>query len=106
MNEAETRTELIDPALKALGWGIIENSRIRREVITLGRLIGNGKRANPEYADYVPVYHGEKLAVIEAKKRELPDTEGLGQAEKLQSKIAFGTCVDPSVNSNSSSAIE
>jgi len=95
MNEAETRAELIDPALKALGWGIIENSRIRREVITLGRLIGNGKRANPEYADYVLVYHGEKLAVIESKKRELPDTEGLGQAkkyaEKLQTQFAYST---------------
>ncbi len=29
MNEAETRAELIDPALKAAGWGVIEGSRIR-----------------------------------------------------------------------------
>jgi len=95
MNEAETRAELIDPALKAAGWGIIENSRIRREVIAPGRLIGNGKRANPEYADYVLVYRGEKLAVIEAKKRDLPDTAGLGQAkkyaEKLQTRFAYST---------------
>jgi type I restriction enzyme, R subunit len=33
MNEAETRAELIDPALKAAGWGAIEGSRIRRELI-------------------------------------------------------------------------
>ena len=33
MNEAETRLELIDPALRAAGWGIVENSRIRCEVI-------------------------------------------------------------------------
>ena len=79
MNEAETRAELIDPALKAAGWGVIENSRIRREVIAPGRLIGNGKRAKPEYADYVLIYRGEKLAVIEAKKRDLRDTEGLGR---------------------------
>ncbi len=26
MNEAETRAELIDPALKASGWGIVEGS--------------------------------------------------------------------------------
>jgi type I site-specific restriction endonuclease len=31
MNEAETRAEHIDPALKAAGWGVIEGSRIRRE---------------------------------------------------------------------------
>ena len=29
MNEAETRAELIDPALKAAGWGVIKGSRIR-----------------------------------------------------------------------------
>jgi len=35
MNEAETRAELIDPALKEAGWGVIEGSKINREVITL-----------------------------------------------------------------------
>ncbi len=95
MNEAETRAELIDPALKAAGWGVIEGSRIRREVIAPGRLVGNGKRAQSDIADYVLVYHGEKLAVIEAKKRGLRDTEGLGQAkkyaEKLQTRFAYST---------------
>ena len=33
MNEAETRAELIDPALKAAGWGVVEASRVHREVI-------------------------------------------------------------------------
>ena len=95
MNEAETRLELIDPALRAAGWGIVENSRIRCEVIAPGRLVGSGKRANPEKADYVLVYRGEKLAVIEAKKRDLPDTEGLQQAknyaEKLDTPFAYST---------------
>ena len=95
MNEAETRAELIDPALKAAGWGVIEGSRIRREVIAPGRLIGNGKRAQSDIADYVLVYRGEKLAVIEAKKRDTPDTAGLGQAkkyaEKLQTRFAYST---------------
>ena len=95
MNEAETRAELIDPALKAAGWGIIEGSRIRREVIAPGRLVGNGKRAQSDIADYVLVYRGEKLAVIEAKKRDSPDTAGLGQAkkyaEKLQTRFAYST---------------
>jgi len=31
MNEAETRAELIDPALKAAGWGVVEGSKILRE---------------------------------------------------------------------------
>ncbi len=44
LSEAETRAELIDPALKAAGWGIIENSRIRREVIAPGRLIASARR--------------------------------------------------------------
>jgi Holliday junction resolvasome RuvABC endonuclease subunit len=46
MNEAETRAEHIDPALKAAGWGVVDGSRIRREYhITLGRLEGQGRRA-------------------------------------------------------------
>ena len=31
MNEAETRAELIDPKLKASGWGVVEGSKILRE---------------------------------------------------------------------------
>ena len=31
MNEAETRAEHIDPALKAAGWGVTEGSRVLRE---------------------------------------------------------------------------
>ena len=45
MNEAETRSDHIDPMLVAAGWGVTPGSRIRREYpITLGRLEGNGKR--------------------------------------------------------------
>ncbi|WP_405235256.1 EcoAI/FtnUII family type I restriction enzme subunit R [Lentisalinibacter orientalis] len=95
MNEAETRAELIDPALKAAGWGVVEASRVRREVITLGRLQGAGKRAKQDIADYVLMYRGQKLAVIEAKKRSLPVTEGLAQAkryaERLQARFAYST---------------
>jgi type I restriction enzyme R subunit len=44
MNEAETRAELIDPALKAAGWGVVEGSRILREYpISPGRIEGGGK---------------------------------------------------------------
>ena len=34
------RAELIDPALRAAGWSVVDGSRVRREVITLGRLQG------------------------------------------------------------------
>ena len=45
MNEAETRAEHIDPALKAAGWGVVEGSRIRREYPnTPGRIEGLGRR--------------------------------------------------------------
>jgi type I restriction enzyme, R subunit len=95
MNEAETRAELIDPALKATGWGVVEGSRVRREVITLGRLQGAGKRSKQDIADYVLSYRGQKLAVIEAKRRDLPDTEGCAQAkkyaEKLQTRFTYST---------------
>lgn len=95
MNEAETRAELIDPALKAAGWGEVEGSRVRREVITLGRLQGGGQRTKQDIADYVLTYREHKLAVIEAKRRDLPDTEGVGQAkkyaEKLQIRYTYST---------------
>jgi type I restriction enzyme R subunit len=95
MNEAETRAELIDPALKEAGWGVVDGSRVRREVITLGRLQGAGKRAKQDIADYVLMHRGQKLGVIEAKKRAAADTEGLGQAknyaERLQARFAYST---------------
>ncbi|ROT96192.1 DEAD/DEAH box helicase [Marinobacter sp. R17] len=96
LNEAETRAELIDPALKEAGWGVMDASRIRREeVIAPGRLQGSGRRARSDIADYVLIYKGQKLAVIEAKKRALPATEGLVQAkryaERLQARFAYST---------------
>jgi type I restriction enzyme, R subunit len=95
MNEAETRAELIDPALRAAGWGVMEDSRVRREVIAPGRLLGAGKRAKAEIADYVLVYRNRKLAVIEAKRRDVHYTEGLGQAkayaQKLTTRFAYAT---------------
>lgn len=95
MNEAETRAELIDPALKSAGWGVVDTSRVRREVIAPGRLQGGGRRGQSDIADYVLTYKGQKLAVIEAKKRALPVTEGLAQAkryaERLQARFAYST---------------
>src|SRR5665213_1952491 len=92
MNEAETRAEHIDPALKTAGWGVVEGSRVLREHgITLGRLQGGGGkgvRARAEIADYVLVYRNTKLAVIEAKAWDKPLTEGVGQAKSYAAKLA------------------
>jgi hypothetical protein len=70
VNETETRANLIDPALKAAGWGVVEASRVRREAITLGRLHGAGVRAAQDIANTVltdgnhrlrrPLLHGIK----------------------------------------------
>ncbi|MEI6206231.1 MAG: DEAD/DEAH box helicase family protein [Desulfuromonadales bacterium] len=88
MNEAETRAEHIDPALKAAGWGVVEGSRIRREYpITLGRIEGHGKRGKALTADYVLEYRNTKLAVVEAKAWDKPLTEGVAQAKDYAGKL-------------------
>lgn len=90
MNEAETRAEHIDPALKSAGWGVVEGSRILREyVITPGRIQGTANRAKPEIADYILVYRNVKLAVVEAKRWDLPYTEGVEQAKRYAQKMAI-----------------
>src|SRR5436309_1428475 len=82
MNEAETRAEHIDPALKAAGWGVVEGSRIRREYpIAPGRIEGHGRRGKAITADYVLEYRNTKLAVVEAKALDEDLTEGVGQAK-------------------------
>jgi type I restriction enzyme R subunit len=89
MNEAETRAEHIDPALRAAGWGVIEGSRVHREYpITLGRMEGHGKRGKPLIADYVLVYRTHKLAIIEAKAWEEGLTAGVAQAKNYAEKLA------------------
>ena len=89
MNEAETRAEHIDPALKAAGWGVVDGSKILREYpITPGRIEGHGKRGKALTADYVLVYRNRKLAVDEAKAWDKPLTEGLAQAKDYAGKMA------------------
>jgi type I restriction enzyme R subunit len=89
MNEAETRAEHIDPALKAAGWGVVEGSRIRREYpISPGRIEGHGKRGKPLTADYVLEYRNHKLAVNEAKAWDEELTEGVAQAKNYAGKLA------------------
>jgi type I restriction enzyme R subunit len=93
VNEAETRAELIDPALQAAGWGVLEGTKIRREYhINKGRIKAGG-HGKPAIADYILVYKNRPLAVIEAKSNEYSVGEGVGQAKeyalKLNIKFAY-----------------
>ena len=88
MNEAETRAELIDPKLKACGWGVTEGSKVLREYrITAGRIQAGNRRGKKLIADYVLVYKGFKLAVVEAKSDELEVGEGVAQAKEYADKL-------------------
>ncbi len=90
MNESETRAELIDPALLAAGWGVIEGSRVRREYeIAPGRIQGFGKRGEKSKADYVLEFRNTKLAVIEAKAVDVDVSEGVAQAKRDAMKLAL-----------------
>ena len=92
MNEAETRAELIDPKLKACGWGILEGSKILREYnITAGKIQTGGVRGKKIIADYVLVYKGIKLAIIEAKSDDLEVGEGVAQAKQYAGKLKLET---------------
>jgi type I restriction enzyme R subunit len=92
MNEAETRAERIDPKLKACGWGVVEGSKILREYnITAGKIQTGGIRAKKLTADYVLVYKGIKLAVVEAKSDDLEVGEGVAQAKQYAEKLRLET---------------
>lgn len=92
MNEAETRAELIDPKLKACGWGVVEGSKILREYpITAGKIQTGGVRGKREIADYILVYKGVKLAVVEAKSNLQEVGEGVMQAKKYAQKLQLET---------------
>nr|MCU0350654.1 DEAD/DEAH box helicase family protein [Flavobacterium sp.] len=92
MNESETRAELIDPKLKACGWGVVEGSKVLREYhITQGKIQTGGGRGKKEIADYVLVYKGIKLAIVEAKSDKQEVGEGVMQAKKYAQKLQLET---------------
>ncbi len=83
MNESQTRLEKIDPKLKAAGWGIVADSRILTEqnayTIAPGKI--GVKIKDRKKVDYLLLYRGVKLAVIEAKRDEISESEGVAQAK-------------------------
>jgi len=96
MNEAQTKHDLIEPALREAGWGEVEGSRLRLEFpITQGRLIGQNRRSTPLYADYVLEYKNRRIGVVEAKRRDEYYTQGVPQAkdyaERLDIRYTYST---------------
>jgi type I restriction enzyme, R subunit len=71
--------------------GCCEGSKVLREYcITAGKL-QTGGRGKKEIVDYVLVYKGFKLAIIEAKSNELEVGEGVMQAKKYAQKLQLET---------------
>ncbi len=94
MNETETIAELINPQLKACGWGVVEGSKILREFhITAGKIQTGGVRGKSLFADFVLVYKGIKLAVIEAKSVGVAVGEGVAQAKLYAEKLKLDVVV-------------
>ncbi len=96
MNEAQTKHDLIEPALRKVGWGVVGDSRLRLEFpITQGRLLGQGRKSKPLFADYVLEYKNRRIGIIEAKKRDVYYTDGVGQAkdyaERLNIRFTYAT---------------
>ncbi|MFK7945567.1 MAG: EcoAI/FtnUII family type I restriction enzme subunit R [Paracoccaceae bacterium] len=94
-SDADTRANRIDPVLKALGWGEVDGTSIRREEIAPGRIGAGGRRSNAKSADYFLRYRDQKLAVIEAKRAGIATAEGVGQAkdyaQRLGAPFAYAT---------------
>ena len=92
MNETDTRAELIEPQLKASGWGVVDGARIQREYkINTGEIRVGGIRTGMLRADYILVYKNRKLAVIEAKSDDLDVSEGVAQAKLYAQKLEIAT---------------
>lgn len=90
MNEADTRAELIEPQLKASGWGVVDGARILREYhITKGKILSGGVREKPLIADYILVYKNRKIGCVEAKSDETEVAEGVMQAKQYAGKMAI-----------------
>ncbi len=89
MNESDTRLHKIDPQLKAAGWGSVEGSRIKTEYTFTKGKISQTQKGKPKRADYVLVYKGVKLAIVEAKSDELSYAEGVSQAKEYADMLGI-----------------
>ena len=89
MNESDTRLHKIDPQLKSAGWGVTEGSRITTEYTFTRGKISLSQKGKPKRADYVLMYRGVKLAIVEAKSDELSYAEGVPQAKEYADMLGI-----------------
>ena len=89
MNESDTRLHKIDPQLKAAGWGVLDGSRITTEYTFTKGKISQTMKGKPKRADYVLIYKGVKLAIVEAKSDELSYAEGVAQAKEYAKMLSI-----------------
>lgn len=95
MNEAPTRTKLIDPVLREKGW---EGAPYRWEPewrVFPGRIDSNGEHGKPGFADYVLFRDSVMVAVVEAKADKYAFDKGEAQsrfyAQALGVRFAYAT---------------
>ena len=90
MNESDTRRKKIDPKLKDALWEVTPESAIYTEQsayeISPGRIATHAERC-PKKIDYLLVYKGIKIAIVEAKKDELDVSEGVPQAKEYAKRM-------------------
>lgn len=90
MSEAETRAELIAPALKAAGRGMAQASPIRREVVTLVRQQGastpSGHIHGPAIIEY-PARNIRGLVEYVGDHRRRPGLPGEPRAMQLDPAV-------------------
>lgn len=84
MNEAQTRMDLIDPAIAKAGWTKENDCQVLVEQTACEFAPGHvGKvHGKPLRADYILTCHGRRLVVVEAKSDEHQAIEGYEQALK------------------------
>jgi type I restriction enzyme R subunit len=87
MNEAQTKHDLIEPALREAGWGSVGDSRLLLEFPITNKDKPWVRNYRQLKADYVLMYKNRRIGVVEAKKRDAYYTEGLGQAKDYANRL-------------------
>ena len=68
MNEAQTRHDLIDPALHEAGWNTLPARIATEQQVVPGRVESDGKSHKPEKADYVLFLADRNILADQAKE--------------------------------------
>ncbi len=95
MNEAQTRKQLIDPALRAAGWDTAPARWEPEFPVSPGRIGSDAEHHSPKHADYVLFHGNRRVAVIEAKKDtanfDAGETQARFYAEALGVRFTYAT---------------